>query len=57
MERKDQPYMPNRNLPFFRDVFLKDIEEFEDAGISHPDFNCVRQLMGKPLSDKPCKRL
>jgi hypothetical protein len=49
--------MPSRNLPFFRDVFIKDIKEFEGADIAHPDFNCVRPLVGKPLPDKPCKRL
>lgn len=57
LERKDQPYMSERGMPYYRDVFIKDIEEFEEQGITHPDFNCVRQLMGKPLPDKPCKRL
>lgn len=29
------------------DVFLKDIKDLEDAGVTHPDFKKVRQLFGK----------
>ncbi|HNG88576.1 MAG TPA: WD40 repeat domain-containing protein, partial [Saprospiraceae bacterium] len=59
LERKDQPYMPNRNLPFYRDVFLKDLEELEEGGIHHPGFECLRKLLteGGPLPDDlPCKQ-
>jgi tetratricopeptide (TPR) repeat protein len=41
---KDRPY-PNPPLPTFREAFLKDFDDMENLGITHPDVAKVRELL------------
>jgi len=42
LEWKDKPYNEEES---FRDVFLYDLDDLESMGITHPDFNKVRELL------------
>jgi len=44
LEWKDKPY-ERQGFNTFKDVFLKDLEDLELDGITHPDFNKVRELL------------
>lgn len=42
---KDQPYSFNSEYDTFRDAFLKDLDDLEAAGITHPDITRARNLL------------
>ncbi|MCX6328070.1 MAG: hypothetical protein NTZ85_00960, partial [Bacteroidia bacterium] len=44
---KDKPYIKYEGYSTFREVFLSDIADFERKGITHPDFEKVKELLNK----------
>jgi WD40 repeat protein len=46
-EWKDKPLTTVNNLKPYKDVFLEDIETLESKGITHPDFEKVKELLKK----------
>ena len=43
LEWKDKPY--DEEFETFKDVFLADLEDLEQTGITHPDFEKIRRLL------------
>lgn len=46
LQYKDQPY-PQKPEKTFREIFLKDLEELEEAGVTHPDIVKIGELLKK----------
>jgi hypothetical protein len=44
---KDKPYMPEEGFKNFKEVFLSDFADLERRGISHPDFEKIKELLNK----------
>jgi hypothetical protein len=44
---KDKPWTTDQSYRTFREAFLSDISDLEREGISHPDFEKVKELLKK----------
>ena len=44
---KDRPWTDDTRYKTFREVFLTDLADLENAGINHPDFERVKELLKK----------
>jgi WD40 repeat protein len=44
---KDKPYMPEEGFKNFKEVFLSDFADLERRGITHPDFEKIKELLNK----------
>jgi len=47
MKWKDKPYLDDPGFKTFKEVFLSDFDDLERRGITHPDFEKVKELLKK----------